>query len=189
MDARLSNLNNEDLLLMYLSGELDAASARQVEARLARDENLRAEFESLKQMDTGLQQWATEENSQPVARLDASMRDALILMRHHTLTWPLAHSDQRPRLSVLRLAWRAAVAAILVVGVVVLFARRSNDEITLDSVNPQPVESLASATGATDESGYVGMYDMFDAPMTEDADTETLVQDVAAVGDMAQILR
>lgn len=185
MNVSLSNLNNEDLLLMYLSGELDVDAARQVEAQLARDENLRRQFELLKQIDGNLTQWAAEENSQPVARLDASLREALTMMRKHTLTSPLSKSEQNARTAASGWKWRMAIAALLVIGVGVMFMKRTKNEIAINPVNPQN-NIVAINDNGTD---FASMYDMFDAPVTELADSDSLIQDVEAVNQMAQMLK
>jgi len=187
MDVSLSNLSNEELLLMYVSGELEGDAARHVEAQLARDENLREQFEILKQMDTGLKRWASEEVSQPVARLDTSMRDALTMMRKHTLTSPLSKSAERGNSRALGWKWRLAIAAILVAGVALMLIKRSSREVAIEP-KQTPKNDLVASSGS-DGTEYAFMYDMFDAPVTEAADNDSLIQDVAAVNQMAQMLK
>ncbi|HQY87336.1 MAG TPA: hypothetical protein PK402_01670 [Tepidisphaeraceae bacterium] len=192
MSAKFSNLSDEALLLMYIGGELDKSTRREVEARLAHDADLRAQLESLRLLDVDLTKLVAEESEQPLARYESSLRKSLAMMRQHSLTSPLPRNETKIRSRASGWAWRVAIAAVLMVGFGVMLSRPAKKEIAIAKPDGN-VASQVVIQSTEDEAEYAKLYDMFDAPLAENLaeniDSDPLSRDVAVLNELSQMVQ
>ncbi|WP_300540531.1 zf-HC2 domain-containing protein [Maricaulis sp.] len=107
----------EDMLMAYVDGELDAAAAARVETALANDPELKARFDAMQALRGTLSEHYDPVLDEPVpARLEALIRPARAARPRATAANPVSQWLDR-----LRQGWQApqwaAVAAALVLGV------------------------------------------------------------------------
>lgn len=159
MPSEPEKLDTESLLLLYLADELPADQRLLIESRLAREPELAAQFESLRDLQTGLMESIRQDDQtsrMPVNEAVAVRRVSRAMEQWQVDRLAIRSVDDKPRRSIPLWAYPAAVAAMIIVGFLTWSMRQEikpvgpeRPMVSAGGDEEQMADWLASSFGAT----------------------------------------